>query len=302
MVTAKQYRAKAAEYAALLKAARLPAETREFRKREQSYLALAENEEWMAGNREKMDCRGADENCYGEAILARQGKHPLECQGAGVAAQSIAAPTRAHASAVMFESLSQRTVIIGNSGAGKSAFAENLSALIHVPVIDLDLLNWEGDGYGRKRDDDAALRMTLDVSAQPLWIIEGVYGWLAESALPRATALIWLDFQWSLCRAGLLARRPRRGATEQDGVELLKWAETYWNRQTSSSFAGHSRIFNNFSGTKFRLENREQATLLLADLRTYTSGGKRADAGRAMMRQASEISSGLAIPSGNPAS
>ena len=262
MITATQYRAKAAEYTELLKAARLPAETREFRKREQSYLTLAENEEWMADNPAKMDSRGADENWYGEAILAQQGKHPLGCQGPDVATQSIAAPTRPHASAVrpMFESLSQRTVIIGNSGAGKSAFAENLSALVHVPVIDLDLLNWEGDEYGRKRDDDAARRMTLDVSAQPRWIIEGVYGWLAESALPRATALIWLDFQWSLCRAGLLARSPRRGATDQDGVALLKWAETYWNRQTSSSFAGHSRMFNNFPGTKFRLENREQAS------------------------------------------
>ena len=142
-----------------------------------------------------------------------------------------------------------------------------LAALIHVPVIDLDLSNWEGDGYGRKRDEDAARRMTLD---QPLWIIEGVYGWLAEVALPRATALIWLDFTWSLCRAGLLTRDPRRGATDQDTVELLKWAETYWNRQTSSSFAGHSRMFNNFPSTKFRLENREQTTQLLADLRACT--------------------------------
>jgi adenylate kinase family enzyme len=49
----------------------------------------------------------------------------------------------------MFESLSQRTVIIGNSGAGKSALAESLAALVRVPVIDLDLLNWEGDDYGR---------------------------------------------------------------------------------------------------------------------------------------------------------
>ena len=167
----------------------------------------------------------------------------------------------------MFESLIQRTVIIGNSGAGKSALAENLAASIHVPVIDLDLLNWEGNGYGRKRDEDAARRMTLEVSTQPLWIIEGVYGWLAEVALLRATALIWLDFPWSLCRAGLLARSPRRGATDQDTVELLKWAETYWNRQTPSSFAGHSRMFANFASTKFRLETREQATTLLADLR-----------------------------------
>ena len=82
----------------------------------------------------------------------------------------------------MFESLSQRTVIIGNSGAGKSALAESLATLIHVPVIDLDLLNWEGDGYGRRRDEDAAWRMTLEASAQPLWIIEGVYGQASAGA------------------------------------------------------------------------------------------------------------------------
>jgi hypothetical protein len=45
MFTAKQYRAKASEYTELLKAASLPAETREFRRLEQSYLTLAENEE-----------------------------------------------------------------------------------------------------------------------------------------------------------------------------------------------------------------------------------------------------------------
>src|SRR6266571_7391917 len=91
----------------------------------------------------------------------------------------------------MFESLIQRTVIIGNSGAGKSALAESLAASIHVPVIDLDLLNWEGNGYGRKRDEDATRRMTLEVSAQPLWIIEGVYGWLAGDSAPAPYSQAW---------------------------------------------------------------------------------------------------------------
>ena len=90
MITATQYRAKAAEYTELLKAAHLPAETREFRKREQSYLTLAENEEWMADNREKMNRPGADENWYGDAILAQQGKHTLGCHGADVATKSAA--------------------------------------------------------------------------------------------------------------------------------------------------------------------------------------------------------------------
>jgi hypothetical protein len=69
MLTAAQYRAKAAEYAELLKAASLPGEVHEFRRLERSYLMLAENEEWMADNRDKINTRGADET-YGDAILA----------------------------------------------------------------------------------------------------------------------------------------------------------------------------------------------------------------------------------------
>ena len=93
MSMAKQYRAKAAEFAELSKAAHLPAETRKFRKLEQSYLTLAENEEWMTDNRQKINCPGADDNWYGDAILAQQGKHKLGCHGAGDATQSTAIPT-----------------------------------------------------------------------------------------------------------------------------------------------------------------------------------------------------------------
>jgi hypothetical protein len=55
----------------------LPAEIREFRKLEQSFLTLAENEEWMADNLEKINRPGADENWYGDAIIAQQGKDTL---------------------------------------------------------------------------------------------------------------------------------------------------------------------------------------------------------------------------------
>jgi hypothetical protein len=70
----------------------LPAEIREFRKLEQSYLTLAENEEWMADNLEKINRPGADENWYGDAIMAQQGKDTLGCHG--VATQAAAIPTK----------------------------------------------------------------------------------------------------------------------------------------------------------------------------------------------------------------
>ena len=93
MFTARQYRAKAAEYTELVKAARLPVEIRELQKLEQSFLTLAENEEWMADNLEKTNSPGADENWYGDAILAKQGQHTFGCHGAAVATQSSAIPT-----------------------------------------------------------------------------------------------------------------------------------------------------------------------------------------------------------------
>jgi adenylate kinase family enzyme len=160
----------------------------------------------------------------------------------------------------MLEALKQRTVIIGNSGSGKSVLAARLASLFHLSAIDLDHLHWEGDGFGRKREEEAAKRLVGDAAAASSWIIEGVFGWLAEIAMLRATALIWLDLPWRACREGLLARGLQRGGTQGDLAALLSWARDYWDRQTSSSFKGHSCIFESFLGAKVRLRNREEVS------------------------------------------
>jgi hypothetical protein len=94
MSTAKQYRVKAAEYTELLKAASLPAETREFRGLEQSYLTMAENEEWMTENLEKTSSPGAEEDRYGDAVFTQQGKHTPGCHRTDVATRSTAIPAK----------------------------------------------------------------------------------------------------------------------------------------------------------------------------------------------------------------
>jgi adenylate kinase family enzyme len=56
----------------------------------------------------------------------------------------------------MLEALQLRTLVIGNSGSGKSRLAEGLGALIHAPVFDLDLIHWKDNGFGAKQDEDVA--------------------------------------------------------------------------------------------------------------------------------------------------
>ena len=92
MFSAEQYRAKAAEYTALLAGMpRSPNETSEFRNLEQTYTTLADNEEWMAINigktvrrRRNPDNRtGLDDD---EAVI-------LKCVATAAIMQASAVPT-----------------------------------------------------------------------------------------------------------------------------------------------------------------------------------------------------------------
>ena len=150
-----------------------------------------------------------------------------------------------------------RLVVIGNSGAGKSSLATRIAAARALPACDLDRLHWHADG--RKRAEAEARALVAEAAAGDAWIIEGVYGWLAEVALPRATALVWLDLPWAACRDGLLQRGLRRGMTLDDQAALMAWAEDYWTRTTPSSHAGHARLYRAFAGPKARLRTRDEA-------------------------------------------
>jgi hypothetical protein len=54
MFTAEQYRAKAAEYTGALDNPGSLSEAKEYRRLEQTYLVLADNEEWLVRNADKV--------------------------------------------------------------------------------------------------------------------------------------------------------------------------------------------------------------------------------------------------------
>lgn len=158
--------------------------------------------------------------------------------------------------------LSDRILIIGNSGSGKTTLARAVSNSHKHSLVGLDQIHWEAGGFARKRDEQEARRLTREAATADRWVMEGVYGWLAEEAMSRVQALLWLDLPWAECRAGLLDRK----ADQTFDTDLMVWAEQYWTRETSSSFAGHQRLYEGFAGDKLHFNRRDDVAAFIARL------------------------------------
>lgn len=159
-----------------------------------------------------------------------------------------------------------RTIILGNSGAGKSWLAEHVANHLAAPWIDLDLIHWLPGGYGTARVRDEAIRLTKEAAKADRWVIEGIYGVLANEILSEATALIWLCLDEDECMRHIRERGIRREGTVESLVALLDWTASYRSRQGSSSYAGHASVFNLFPGDKTILRSRCAVTTFAREL------------------------------------
>ena len=101
MFTADQFRTKAAQCAELTKTTDVPSEIREFQRATQSFSDLAQNEDWLAKNFDKM-IRSRDTPAPDELIgkrhapndVAQIEEHILRCLGAAVIMQWNTIPTK----------------------------------------------------------------------------------------------------------------------------------------------------------------------------------------------------------------
>jgi adenylate kinase family enzyme len=92
----------------------------------------------------------------------------------------------------------QRITICGNSGAGKSTFAEELSSVSGLPVFHLDMLQFQ-PGW-EKTPEPEFNKIHEDWLAKPCWIIEGVGDWKPlKKRFEAADTIIYLDFPVDYC-------------------------------------------------------------------------------------------------------
>lgn len=163
-----------------------------------------------------------------------------------------------------------KTVLLGNSGSGKTWLAERLARLHSVPVVHLDDLFWMPGGFEHKRPEAERARMIASARTQASWIVEGVYGQLAAPFLEDTDTLIWLDLDWHICERRLHARSAAselhmsRAQSSQGLAALVSWAASYDLRDDAMSRRGHGKLFDGFPGKKLRLLTEEDVSRYLA--------------------------------------
>lgn len=166
----------------------------------------------------------------------------------------------------------QRTIIFGNGGTGKTWLAREMSKILQLPATHLDDLRWVKGQYGIARDNRLVLNEAVEAGASDQWLMEGVYGWLAEAVLSRATNLVWIDLPEDDCVANIKVRGIQGGGSEEGFIDLLNWVREYRERENSStSYTSHKKLFDTYGGNKVLLKSRSEVIEYVQAVRSMTA-------------------------------
>jgi adenylate kinase family enzyme len=139
-----------------------------------------------------------------------------------------------------------RIVVVGTSGAGKTTLARRIAALLKLPHIELDAINWQSGWRDLTRHDpEEFVRRVNEAIEAKAWVVDGNYGPVRDRVWQRATHLVWLDYERSAIMARVIFRtlfrlvlRTELWAGNRERLRHLlrpshpiRWAWTTWERR-----------------------------------------------------------------------
>ncbi|TDR32304.1 shikimate kinase [Hydromonas duriensis] len=107
----------------------------------------------------------------------------------------------------------KRVVVIGNSCAGKTTFANELAHQLGCSMIDLDELFWDKNWTPKTTKD--FIQLTAQAVSDQEWIVAGDFSIVRNIIWSRATLIIWLDYSFSVIIWRSLRRTFRRLLTQE---------------------------------------------------------------------------------------
>jgi adenylate kinase family enzyme len=105
----------------------------------------------------------------------------------------------------------ERVLVAGSSGAGKSTTARSLATALGLTYTEMDAL-WHGPGWVSRPEFESDVEALL---AAGRWVTEYQYRPVKERLMAQAQAVVWLDHPFPLVAYRLLRRSLVRALTRR---------------------------------------------------------------------------------------
>jgi adenylate kinase family enzyme len=126
-----------------------------------------------------------------------------------------------------------RIVIVGTSGSGKTTLARRLAAALDLKRVELDAVTWQpGWNALHINDPQEFRRRVAEATSGERWVCDGNYRVARDVIWPRASHLIWLDYDRPVIMRRVICRSISRAVS---GRELWNGNFEDWRKWTHAS-------------------------------------------------------------------